>query len=61
MKCNSTIFKLGFLLFSIGLFAQETPKPAISQERNPDKFKQMYDLLATEKKPLLIPIMLKNH
>lgn len=47
MKCNSTIFKLGFLLFSTGLFAQETPKPAISQERNPDKFKQMYDLLAT--------------
>nr|WP_284651619.1 M1 family metallopeptidase [Flavobacterium buctense] len=27
--------------------AQETPKATKSEERNPDKFKQMYDLLAT--------------
>lgn len=47
MKCSFTIFRLGFLLVSTGLFAQETPKPVISNERNPDKFKQMYDLLAT--------------
>ena len=29
------------------LFAQETPKPKTQSEKNPDKFKQMYDLLAT--------------
>ena len=27
--------------------AQETPKTTKTDERNPDKFKQMYDLLAT--------------
>ncbi|WP_396192416.1 M1 family metallopeptidase [Flavobacterium sp.] len=29
------------------LFAQEAPKPKTQSEKNPDKFKQMYDLLAT--------------
>ena len=47
MKISFSLLKLGFLLFSIGLFAQETPKPATQSEKNPDKFKQMYDLLAT--------------
>ena len=47
MKISFSLLKLGFLLFSIGLFAQETPKTATQSEKNPDKFKQMYDLLAT--------------
>ncbi|WP_298392776.1 M1 family metallopeptidase [Flavobacterium sp.] len=47
MKNSSAILKFGLLLFSIANFAQEAPKPAPSTERNPDKFKQMYDLLAT--------------
>ncbi|NNT71891.1 M1 family metallopeptidase [Flavobacterium sp. IMCC34852] len=35
-------------LFVMGLTqAQEAPKATKSEERNPDKFKQMYDLLAT--------------
>ena len=29
------------------LFSQEAPKPKTQSEKNPDKFKQMYDLLAT--------------
>ena len=47
MKSKSAILKLSFILFSIGILAQETPKPPVSSEKNPDKFKQMYDLLAT--------------
>ncbi len=41
MKNFSTLL----LLFTSLIFAQETPKPIT--EKNPDKFKQMYDLLAT--------------
>ena len=47
MKKCSIIIKLFFLIFSIGIVAQETPKPATPSEKNPDKFQQMYDLLAT--------------
>ncbi len=47
MKYCPSISKLFFLIFSIGIFAQETPKTATSSEKNPDKFQQMYDLLAT--------------
>ena len=47
MKYCSTLSKLFFLFFSIGIIAQETPKLATPSEKNPDKFKQMYDLLAT--------------
>ena len=47
MKYCSTLSKLFFLFFSIGIIAQETPKQATPSEKNPDKFKQMYDLLAT--------------
>ena len=47
MKCNFAIFKFGFLLLSLSLFAQEAAKPKTQSEKNPDKFKQMYDLLAT--------------
>jgi hypothetical protein len=36
-----------FLVLSNLIFAQETPKAEIKREKNPDKFKQMYDLLAT--------------
>lgn len=39
-------FSLLLVLPSV-LFAQETPKPKTQSEKNPDKFKQMYDLLAT--------------
>ena len=35
------------IIFSTSIFAQETPKPATPSEKNTDKFKQMYDLLAT--------------
>ncbi|MEY2921958.1 MAG: hypothetical protein RL108_580, partial [Bacteroidota bacterium] len=42
----STLTKVVFLCFSIGIFAQDAPK-ATPSEKNPDKFKQMYDLLAT--------------
>ena len=45
MKCKTSILNFGFLFLAIGVIAQETPKP--SNEKNPDKFKQMYDLLAT--------------
>src|SRR3954470_14357186 len=38
---------LSCLLAISAIQAQETPKPPKSDERNPDKFKQMYDLLAT--------------
>lgn len=35
------------LIFPCILFAQEAEKPNPKQDKNPDKFKQMYDLLAT--------------
>jgi Peptidase family M1 domain len=47
MKFNYAILNFGLTLFTIGSFAQEAPKATLSSERNPDKFKQMYDLLAT--------------
>jgi hypothetical protein len=47
MKSNSSILKFGFLFFTLGVLAQEAPKPAVQSEKNTDKFKQMYDLLAT--------------
>lgn len=47
MRFNYAILNFGLLLFTISSFAQEAPKPTPSSERNPDKFKQMYDLLAT--------------
>jgi hypothetical protein len=46
-----TNFKFGGQLFALFFtavtLAQETPKPETKSEKNPDKFKQMYDLLAT--------------
>ncbi len=47
MKQVTSILKFGILLFSIAIVAQETPKPITKSEKNPDKFMQMYDLLAT--------------
>jgi len=47
MRFNYAILNVGLLLFTISSFAQEAPKGTPSSERNPDKFKQMYDLLAT--------------
>lgn len=47
MRFNYAILNVGLLLFIVGSFAQEAPKATPSSERNPDKFKQMYDLLAT--------------
>lgn len=35
------------IIISTSIFAQETQKPATPSEKNTDKFKQMYDLLAT--------------
>ncbi len=47
MKSIGSIIKVIMLFFSVGILAQEAPKPNAQSERNPDKFKQMYDLLAT--------------
>ncbi|MFY7738948.1 MAG: M1 family metallopeptidase [Flavobacterium sp.] len=47
MRFNYAILNFGLLLFTVGSFAQEVPKATPSSERNLDKFKQMYDLLAT--------------
>ncbi len=47
MKLSFSFLKFVFLLFSVGIFAQETPKVIQPSEKNSDKFKQMYDLLAT--------------
>ena len=47
MKCIASIINVLVLFFSIGLVAQEASKANTQSERNPDKFKQMYDLLAT--------------
>lgn len=47
MRFSYAILNFGLSLFTIGSFAQEAPKPTPTSERNPDKFKQMYDLLAT--------------
>ncbi len=47
MRFNYAILNFGLTLITIGSFAQEAPKATPSSERNPDKFKQMYDLLAT--------------
>ena len=43
----SHIKNFAFFLISTALFAQDAPKPATKSEKNPDKFMQMYDLLAT--------------
>jgi hypothetical protein len=45
-KTKSILVTILFLATNLGI-AQETQKEAKSTERNPDKFKQMYDLLAT--------------
>ncbi len=47
MKCIASFINVLVLFFSIGLVAQEASKANTQSERNPDKFKQMYDLLAT--------------
>jgi hypothetical protein len=47
MRFNYAILNFGLFLFTISSFTQEAPKATPSSERNPDKFKQMYDLLAT--------------
>ena len=47
MKLSFSFLKFGFLLISVVIFAQETPKVIQPSEKNSDKFKQMYDLLAT--------------
>ena len=46
MKKASFIHICG-LLFLTSIYAQDSQKETKNQERNPDKFKQMYDLLAT--------------
>lgn len=47
MKTNFTFLKLSVLFFTISLSAQQQSTTDKQTERNPDKFKQMYDLLAT--------------
>ena len=47
MKTNFTLTKISLLIFTTTLFAQQQPTADKQTERNPDKFKQMYDLLAT--------------
>ena len=47
MKQVISLLKFGFLLFSISIVSQETPKTIAKSEKNSDKFMQMYDLLAT--------------
>ena len=47
MKGFASFLKLTILFLSISTFAQETPVKTSQSEKNPDKFKQMYDLLAT--------------
>ena len=47
MKIALKVLSFSFVLISCFLQAQEIPKPPKSGEKNPDKFKQMYDLLAT--------------
>ena len=42
-----SILKSAFFLFSFSIVAQEAPKAVTKSEKNPDKFMQMYDLLAT--------------
>ncbi|HRG17945.1 MAG TPA: M1 family metallopeptidase [Flavobacterium lutivivi] len=42
-----TFIHLYSLLFLTSIYAQDIQKENKNQERNPDKFKQMYDLLAT--------------
>ena len=47
MKTNFTFLKLSVLFITISMSAQQQPTSDKQTERNPDKFKQMYDLLAT--------------
>jgi len=47
MKHTTTILSFLFIITTGISQVQETPKAPKSEERNPDKFKQMYDLLAT--------------
>jgi hypothetical protein len=47
MKTNFTFLKLSVLFFTTTLSAQQQPTADKQTEKNPDKFKQMYDLLAT--------------
>ncbi|MBP6072063.1 MAG: M1 family metallopeptidase [Flavobacterium sp.] len=47
MKTNFTFLKLTVLFFTISLSAQQQATTEKQSEKNPDKFKQMYDLLAT--------------
>jgi predicted TIM-barrel fold metal-dependent hydrolase len=47
MKTNFTFLKLSVLFFTVSLSAQQQATPEKQSEKNPDKFKQMYDLLAT--------------
>ena len=47
MKTNFTFLKLSVLFFTVSLSAQQQATLEKQSEKNPDKFKQMYDLLAT--------------
>ena len=47
MNRISSVLKLALLFFTVTNFAQEAPIKTPQSEKNPDKFKQMYDLLAT--------------
>ena len=47
MKTNFTFLKLSVLFFTISLSAQQQTTTEKQSEKNPDKFKQMFDLLAT--------------
>jgi hypothetical protein len=47
MKLTTAFFSFFLLISASFSHAQETTKSVKSEERNPDKFKQMYDLFAT--------------
>ena len=47
MKKITTLFSIAILFSTFLLSAQEAPKAKVTSEKNPDKFKQLYDLFAT--------------
>ena len=47
MRIGFSIVKLGFVLLFLNGYSQEAPKISQQSPKNLDKFKQMYDLLAT--------------
>lgn len=47
MMKKTSFIHICSLFFLTSIYAQDSQKDTKNQERNPDKFKQMYDLLAT--------------